>query len=116
MYQLIKQFQTTTLCLRNLMNRSSRHRGTVAALLLMFVLACFALSPSARAVDPPPDGGYPAFNTAEGDDALFSLTSGDGNTATGFDALYYNTSGSLNTATGAFALYFNTTGSQNMAN
>ena len=31
----------------------------------------------ARAVTPEPDGGYPGFNTAEGDNALFSLTTGN---------------------------------------
>ena len=31
-----------------------------------FALACFALLPGAQAVSPPPDGGYPGFNTAEG--------------------------------------------------
>ena len=36
----------------------------------------FALSPTARAVTPAPDGGYPNNNTAEGDNALFSLTTG----------------------------------------
>ena len=35
-----------------------------------------ALSPKAQAVVPPPDGGYPNFTTAEGQNALFSLTTG----------------------------------------
>jgi hypothetical protein len=39
----------------------------------VFAFACFALSPTLRAVDPPPDGGYPNSNTAEGDDALSGL-------------------------------------------
>jgi hypothetical protein len=82
---------------------------------LALALAWLALAPAARAVDPPPDGGYPNFNTAEGTDALFSLTDGVGNTAIGSDALYYNT-GSANTANGAFALYGNTTGTYNTAN
>ena len=33
--------------------------------------ACSALLPAAFAVDPPPDGGYPNGNTAEGTNALF---------------------------------------------
>jgi hypothetical protein len=41
-----------TLPLRNLMNRSPRHCGTVAAVLIPLVLGCFALAPTARAVDP----------------------------------------------------------------
>ena len=31
---------------------------------------CFALFQTAHAVSPPPDGGYPGGNTAEGQDAL----------------------------------------------
>jgi hypothetical protein len=41
-----------------------------------FALACFALLPGAQAVSPPPDGGYAGGNTAEGRNALFSLTTG----------------------------------------
>jgi trimeric autotransporter adhesin len=82
----------------------------------LFALACFTLSPTARAVTPAPDGGYPGENTAEGDDALFSLTTGTDNVAVGFDALWSNTTGSFNTAAGAGALYNNTTGESNTAN
>jgi hypothetical protein len=75
---------------------------------LFFVaLACFALSPVAQAVNPPPDGGYPNNNTAEGTNALQNLTIGSNNTATGFQALFSNTGGFANTATGAFALFSN---------
>ena len=77
--------------------------------------ACFELSPRAQAVTPAPDGGYPNENTAEGDDALFGLTTGSFNTAAGFDALYSNTTGISNTANGDSALYSNTTGSENTA-
>ena len=83
------------------------------------MLACFALSPSAQAVDPPPDGGYPGNNTAEGEDALFSLTTinGDGvnNTAIGWQALYSNTIGNDNTAIGLSALSGNIDGRINTA-
>jgi len=48
-------------------------------LLIPFVLVCLALSPMARAVLPAPDGGYASQNTAEGTDALFSLTIGANN-------------------------------------
>jgi Chaperone of endosialidase len=84
--------------------------------LVAFALACFGLSPASLAqLSPPPDGGYPNNNTAEGDDALFSLTTGFTNTAVGFSALYSNTTGAGNTATGARALLSNTTGRFNSA-
>jgi hypothetical protein len=83
---------------------------------LLLVLGLFALSPTARAADPPPDGGYPNENTAEGDGALQSLTTGDSNTAIGFAALQNNTAGDFNTATGRAALGSNTFGYFNTAN
>jgi endosialidase-like protein len=82
---------------------------------IAMALACFALSPVARAVSPPPDGGYPRSNTAEGTDALKSLSTGAFNTALGFDALFANTTGSSNTATGLSALQNNKTGNGNTA-
>ena len=60
---------------------------------LVLALSVFVLLPITRAVNPPPDGGYPNGNTAEGDNALFSLTTGDSNTAIGASALQSNTSG-----------------------
>jgi hypothetical protein len=84
-------------------------------LLIPLGFACFALAPIARAVTPAPDGAY-GSNTAEGQDALFSLTTGFDNTAIGFDALYHNTDGFENTATGRNALYNNTGGNDNTAN
>jgi hypothetical protein len=107
-------------------------KTTIPPLLVAFVLGCFALAQTARAVIPAPDGGYPGNNTAEGDNALFSLTTGTENTAIGSGALYsnigssntatgsgalsFNTTGSNNTATGSFALIYNTTGNFNTAN
>jgi len=82
---------------------------------ILLVLGCFALSPAARPLNPPPDGGYPNETTAEGDGALFSLTTGFGNTALGFKALNSDTTGQLNTATGRNALLSNTTGDHNTA-
>jgi hypothetical protein len=61
-----------------------------------------------QAVTPPPDGGYPGGNTAEGQNALFSLTTGGYNTAVGFLSLHVNTTGAFNTANGAGALFANT--------
>src|SRR5205823_14473429 len=65
-------------------------------LLVPVALGGFALSPAALAVTPARDGGYPNQNTAEGEDALFSLTTGADDTAMGFDALDSNTTGSDN--------------------
>jgi hypothetical protein len=82
---------------------------------LVLALAGLAFSPTARALRPPPDGGYPNETTAEGDGALFSLTTGEGNTALGSNALHANTTGSNNTATGTNALRFHITGDHNTA-
>ena len=71
------------------------------------VIACFALLPFARAVVPPPDGGYPGGNTAEGQNALFSRTTGSFNTAIGILALRNDTTESFNTGVGAGALLAN---------
>src|SRR6266540_2749375 len=77
---------------------------------ILLVLGCFSLSPAARALNPPPDGGYLNQTTAEGDGALFSLTTGADNTAIGFNALHSLTIGSEATATGSLALFNDTTG------
>lgn len=81
----------------------------------LIALACFGFLPIAQAVTPAPDGDYGNGNTAEGGDALFSLTAGKDNTALGFNALYSNTLGSENSATGSRALYSNVNGAQNTA-
>jgi uncharacterized coiled-coil protein SlyX len=106
------QLTTGSPSARNSLNRSSWRPDL---LLIPLALAWFALSPAARAVDPPPDGGYPNANTAEGTDALFSVTSGFDNTAVGFETLFGNTTGSANTATGWTALQNNATGFNNTA-
>jgi len=109
-----------------------RSRWQRSNLVLALATSWFMLLPITQAVEPPPDGGYANFNTAEGGDALFSLTSGAGNTALGDEALYnlttgsdntgvgYNallrlTTSSFNTAVGASALFNSTTGSSNTA-
>jgi hypothetical protein len=76
--------------------------------LVALLLGCFAVPQNAQAVIPPPDGGYPGGNTAEGQAALLSLTSGGFNTAIGFLSLTNNASGQLNTAVGAGTLLVNT--------
>jgi len=84
-------------------------------ILILLLLACVWVSSKVEAVSPPPDGGYPGGNTAEGQAALFNLTTGSGNTATGFKALFRNTTGFSNTANGSAALFSNTTGEGNTA-
>jgi hypothetical protein len=74
---------------------------------MICALALFALASITRAVNPPPDGAYRNHNTAEGNDALFSLTTGLDNTALGFHALFNNTIGEDNTAVGYNALLHN---------
>jgi hypothetical protein len=81
---------------------------------LGLALACLVLLPKAQAVVPAPDGGYPGGNTAEGQNALFSLTTGGYNTALGYFSLRSDTSGGFNTAVGAGALFSNA-GDQNTA-
>jgi hypothetical protein len=73
----------------------------------LFALSCFALPELARAVSPPPDGGYPGLNTAEGQNALFNLSTGVGNAAVGWFSLWSNGDGSFNTGVGAGTLLFN---------
>jgi hypothetical protein len=110
-------------------NQAMKNRNTIFTTIL---LASFGFLPGAQAVVPAPDGGYPSGNTAEGQNALFSLTTGGFNTAVGFLSLRSNTTGEFNTgigagtlfvntsfgntATGAGALLSNTTGPQNTAN
>jgi trimeric autotransporter adhesin len=74
---------------------------------ISLLIVCLGPLYHARAVSPPPDGGYPGYNTAEGDNALASLTTGIWNTAIGESALYGNTTGQSNTALGRAALSSN---------
>ena len=100
---------------------------------LLLALASFGLSsPKAFGVVPAPDGGYPGGNTAEGQSALLSLTTGQYNTGIGIFAVLSLTDGNFctgvgagtllantgdnNTATGAGALLSNTIGEENTAN
>ncbi len=81
---------------------------------MSLVLLCFGLLPRVEAVVPPPDGGYPNFTTAEGTNALFSLTTGAANTAVGWFSLKSVTTGSFNTGVGAGTLVLDT-GNENTA-
>src|SRR5215216_2740025 len=79
-----------------------------STILLALGLLALAPAPKAFGVNPPPDGGYPNFTTAEGANALKNLTTGSANTAVGWFSLFSNQVGSFNTATGVAALLFNT--------
>ena len=97
------------------MNPLIQFRKSIALCLVVLVHACFAISPMAQAVSPAPDGGYTGNNTAEGTQALQSLTTGIQNTALGSHALYSNTAGNYNSAEGFHALFMNTLGDYNTA-
>jgi Chaperone of endosialidase len=84
-------------------------------LCLIFALGSFVFLPTAQAVNPPPEGGYPGFNTAVGENALQNLTTGTHNTALGFRTLHDNTQGRSNTAVGSTALRNNRGGDRNTA-
>ncbi len=105
----------TTLHLRKSIGRSPWRRGYLL-IAVALALALFAPSRTAQAQlpSPSPDGGYPNGNTAEGDGALQSLTSGIDNTANGNTALFSNTTGSVNTVLGFAAGSNLTTGSNNI--
>jgi Chaperone of endosialidase len=106
--------------------------GKLSAFVIATLLALVGLLPNTKAVSPAPDGGYPGGNTAEGQNALLSLTAGTYNTAVGLFSLLSNTdegfntgvgAGTLlannaqqNTAIGAGALLSNDTGVKNTAN
>src|SRR6266536_1176423 len=88
-------------------NYIMKNRNTIFTTILL-VLGSFGLLPKAQAVFPPPDGGYPGGNTAEGQSALLSRTTGGFNTANGWLSLTSNMTGNFNTAIGAGALLANT--------
>jgi uncharacterized coiled-coil protein SlyX len=104
----------------------------ILSLLIISSLICLAFLPKSQAVSPPPDGGYAGGNTAEGQSALLSLTTGIYNTAVGVFSLLSLTDGTFNTgigagtllantanqntAVGAGALFSNGSGSENTAN
>jgi hypothetical protein len=75
--------------------------------IITLTLINFGVLTRTEAVVPPPDGGYPGFNTAEGQNALSALTTGIANTAIGRRSLFSNTDGSFNTAVGGGTLVSN---------
>jgi hypothetical protein len=111
MYQPI-QPKTTTPSIRKSMSRER----LLAVVLIPLVLVWFVLSPRAQAqLSPAPDGGYLNRNTAEGEDSLFNLTTGNGNTAVGYHTLHNNDTGDFNIAVGNLALVANVNGGANTA-
>ena len=135
MYSMI-QLKTLVSCGREPARLLPLRRGF---LLIPLVLVCFAFPLAAQAapqvlpspIPGNPDGCYAGFTTAEGCNALHSITTGAGNTAAGWYSLYVDTTGSYNTAlgggtlvlnnadsntaTGAAALLLNGDGTQNCA-
>jgi hypothetical protein len=97
--------------LRNPITHAPSFRGWFVTLLL---IVCFAFCPMAQAVNPPltpdPPGSLPVSNTADGQNALLSVTTGIHNTAIGFDSLLSNTDANFNTAVGSAALLSNGAG------
>ena len=75
---------------------------------ILATVACLAILPTAQAVNPPPDGCYPNFTTAEGCNALIGLTTGAGNTGVGWFALSAAGASNFNTGIGGGALTLNT--------
>ena len=107
-----------------------KSRGMIFTIIL-FAVACIGLLPQVQAVNPPPDGCYPSFTTAEACNALFSLTTGAGNTELGWYSLFLNSTANFNTGVGtgapaltnednntavcALALFLNADGENNTA-
>jgi uncharacterized coiled-coil protein SlyX len=92
-------------------SKSMKNRNVIFAAILSG-LVCFPLLLKAQA---DPQAALPGLNTADGDHALFSITSGTANTAVGWHSLSSNTAGSFNTGLGAGALALNTVEDSNTA-
>jgi hypothetical protein len=79
-------------------------KPSILSVLITFALICFALVQNTQAVSPPPDGVYPGGNTAEGNNALLSRTTGIYNTAVGIYSSLSLTDGNFCTGIGAGTL------------
>ena len=102
--------KTKTSATRNSINHAPYQ---LALLFIPLALAWLALSTQAQATCQ--QGCLANQNTALGEDALISNTTGNDNTAIGFQALTSNTTGDLNVAIGNLTLSNNTTGFFNTA-
>jgi hypothetical protein len=116
-----------------IMQISIKRKTTAALSLALSTLVCFALCQQVQSATdtPDPGGSLPVSNTADGLNALRSLTTGIYNSAFGFDSLLSLTDGKFctgiggatllsntadqSTAVGAGALLSNTTGTVNTA-
>jgi hypothetical protein len=112
MYSL-NQLKTLVSCGRDPARSLPFRRGF---LLIPLILVCFAFSPNTQAAPRPeiprpetPDPGAVggALNTADGDNALASVSSGTANSAFGWFSLVSDISGSFNTGCGAGTLVLN---------
>ena len=108
-----------------------KNRNIVFTTLFLALASLGLSSPRAFGVIPAPDGGYAGGNTAEGQNALLSLTTGTYNTGIGIFSVLSLTDGNFctgvgagtllantadqNTAVGAAALLSNTIGEENTA-
>jgi hypothetical protein len=79
----------------------------IVVTLALIALALSQFGAKTFGVVPPPDGGYANFTTAEGQNALNSLTNGAGNTGVGWFSLFSDTNASFNTGVGVGTLLFN---------
>ena len=91
--------------------KSMKNRNVIFAAILSG-LVCFPLLVKAQAG---PQVPLPGLNTADGNHALFSITTGTANTAVGWRSLSSDTTGSFNTGLGAGALALNSTDDSNTA-
>src|SRR5206468_1473556 len=87
----------------------------VFLVVILALLGAMTVGSKMYAVSPPPDGGYAGGNTAEGQAALLSLTTGFYNTAVGIYSLLSLTEGNFNTGVGAGTLFANSTAEENTA-
>lgn len=76
-------------------------------ILILTTVLVLGTALTVKAIVPPPDGGYPGGNTAEGTGALFSHSSGTYDTALGWQSLRSTSSASFNTGVGAGTLALN---------